>query len=140
MRHETCGLLIKIIHDSVRKRLDNSLREKDLTLAQVRVLMALGEGEGDPKPLKELERRFQVAQSTIVGIISRLETKGFVDGYTAPDDNRVKLVKLTPDGEKFREANIKEVEEMEERLLSHLTEAEQHEFQRMLRIVYENVR
>ena len=140
MRHETCGLLIKIIHDAVRKRLDNSLREKDLTLAQVRVLMELGENGGETKPLKELERRFQVAQSTIVGIISRLEAKGFVEGHTAPDDNRVKMVKLTEDGEKFREASIREVIEMEERLLSRLTETEQQEFLRMLRAVYDSIR
>ena len=140
MRHETCGLLIKMIHDSVRKRLDNSLREKDLTLAQVRVLMELGGNSSEAKSLKELERRFRVAQSTIVGIISRLEAKGFVQGFTAPDDNRVKLVKLTPDGEKFREANIREVEEMEEKLVSNLTEFEQQDFLRMLRTVYESIR
>ena len=140
MKHETCGLLIKQIHDTVRKHLDNSLREKELTLAQVRVLMELGEGEGYTKSLKELERRFNFAQSTIVGIVCRLEAKGFVQGFAAPGDNRVKLVKLTPEGEKFREASIREVEEMEERLISCLTEAEQQDFLRMLRAVHGNIK
>ena len=139
MRPETCGLLIKKIHDAVRKNLDNSLRDKDLTLAQIHVLMVLGDDGANAMPLKELERRFRVAQSTIVGIISRLEAKGFVQGSTDPDDNRVKLVELTPEGEKFREANIREVEEMENRLMSRLTEQEKQEFLRMLRDVYESV-
>ena len=140
MQHDTCGLLIKKIHDAMRKRMDNSLREKDLTLTQIHILMALGDDGGDAKSLKELERRFHVAQSTIVGVISRLEAKGFVQGFTAPDDNRVKIVKLTTEGKKFREANIREVEEMEKRMLAHLTEEEQHSFLDMLRGLYENIR
>ena len=139
MQKDSCGLMIKKIHEAVRKRVDNSLREKDLTLTQIHVLMVLGGEGGEAKSLKELERRFQVAQSTIVGIIGRLETKGFVQGFTAPDDNRVKLVKLTPEGERFREANIKEVEEMEQRLLSNLTNEEKEEFLRMLLLVYDSV-
>ena len=140
MKSDSCGRLIKQIHDAVRKHADNSLREKDLTLTQVRVLIELGDDNESAKPLKELERRFGVAQSTIAGIVDRLETKGFIAGFTDQDDNRVKLVKLTPEGGKFRETSIREIEKMERRLLSRLTEAEQHDFLRMLRMVYDSIR
>ena len=49
--------------------------------------------------MKELERKFCVAQSTVAGIISRLEQKGFVEAFGDASDKRIKLVHITPDGE-----------------------------------------
>jgi DNA-binding MarR family transcriptional regulator len=140
MRHENCGVLIKQIHDAVSKRVNNTLRENGLTLSQMRLLMELGEGGGAAKPLKELERLFGVAQSTIAGIVGRLEAKGFVAGFTAPDDNRVKLVKLTLAGEQLRENNMRTIERMENRMIAGLTETERLEFMRALRVVCKNVK
>jgi DNA-binding MarR family transcriptional regulator len=132
--------MIKHIHDAVGKHANNDLRERGLTLTQVRVLMELGENDGEAMPLKELERRFNVAQSTIVGIILRLEAKGLAEGFTAPDDNRVKLVRLTAAGEQFRESNARTIDEMDNRMTAGLTEAERLIFLRILRTVYENVK
>ncbi len=140
MQRDTCGILIKQIHDAVGKHINNALREKGLTLAQVRVLMELGDDGGIAKSLKELERRFHVSQPTVVGIVSRLEAKGLVRGFSNPEDNRVKLVRLTPEGERFREANMREIEEMEKHMLNRLTEAEQQDFLRMLRTVYNTIK
>lgn len=140
MQRETCAVLIKQIHDAVGKHVNNALREKDLTMAQVRVLMELGDDDGTAKSLKELERRFRVAQPTVVGVVRRLEAKGLVRGFSDPEDNRVKLVKLTPEGERFREANMREIEEMEKQLLSPLTEEEQRDFLRILRTVYNSIK
>ncbi len=140
MKRESCGLLIKQIHDAVGKHVNNMLREKDLTLAQVRVLMELGNSGGAAVPLKTLERRFHVAQPTVVGVVRRLEAKGLVEGFPDPEDSRVKLVRLTPEGDKFREDNMRAIEETEKRLLSNLTEAEQRELLRMLRTVYDNIK
>ncbi len=140
MKRETCGMLIKQIHDTVGKHVNNELREKGLTLSQVRILMELGDDSGGAMPLKELERRFHVSQPTIVGIVRRLEEKGLVQGFSVPEDNRVKLVNLTPDGEKFRETNMRAIEEMEKQLLSRLTETQQQDFLRMLRTVYDSIK
>jgi DNA-binding MarR family transcriptional regulator len=140
MQRDTCGMLIKQIHDAVGKQANNELREKDLTLSQVRILMELGDDGGGAKSLKELERRFHVSQPTIVGIVRRLEEKGLVQGFTDPEDNRVKLVNLSLDGEKFRETNMCAIEVMEKRLLSRLTETEQRDFLRMLRTVYDSIK
>ena len=52
----------------------------------------------------------------------------------------MKIVKLTPDGEKFRETNACAIDEMEKKLLSRLAETEQRDFLRMLRTVYESVK
>ncbi|MDR1589747.1 MAG: MarR family transcriptional regulator [Oscillospiraceae bacterium] len=140
MRRETCGNLIKQIHDAVGKRVNNLLREDGLTFTQIRVLMELGEHGGEAVSLKELERLFHVAQPTIVGTVRRLEAKGLVEGFISPEDNRVKLVKLTESGGQFREANMRAIDEMENRLTSALTESERLEFLRMLRTVHESIK
>ena len=140
MQRDTCGILIKKIHDAVCRHVNNALREKGLTLAQVRVLMELGADGGTAKPLKELERRFHVAQPTVAGVVHRLEAKGLVRSCSNPEDNRVKLVRLTPEGEVFRNSNMREIEEMEKRLVKHLTEREQQELLRLLHSVYDNIK
>jgi DNA-binding MarR family transcriptional regulator len=140
MQRENYGLLIKQIHDAVGKRANNALRADGLTLTQMRVLTELGENGGGAMPLKELERRFGVAQSTVVGIVRRLEAKGFLYGFTDPEDNRVKLVGLTPAGEQFHENSAQAINEMETRMTARLTEAERRDLLRMLRTVYENVK
>ena len=49
--------------------------------------------------MKEIERHFQVAQSTVAGIVVRLERKGFVEAAGDRSDRRIKLVRLTAEGE-----------------------------------------
>ena len=75
------GQLIKLLHDRLEKQANNTLREKDLTLMQISVLIELQNAEQERRSMKELERRFCVAQSTVAGIISRLEQKGFVEAF-----------------------------------------------------------
>ena len=93
------GQLIKLLHDRLEKQANNTLRGKDLTMMQISVLMELQEAEQKQRSMKELERKFCVAQSTVAGIISRLEQKGFVEAFGDASDKRIKLVHITPDGE-----------------------------------------
>ena len=49
--------------------------------------------------MKELEHYFQIAQSTVVGIVSRLEKKELVEAFGDSSDKRIKVVHITPSGE-----------------------------------------
>lgn len=93
------GFCIKQIHDRLEKHANNAMRENGLTMMQVSVLMTLREAEDKMLSMKELERCFGVAQSTVAGIISRLEQKGFVEAVGDMTDRRIKLVRITPAGE-----------------------------------------
>jgi len=118
------GIMIKQLHDELEKQANNTLRPQDLTLAQVRVLMELSATAEKQMSLKELERRLHVAQSTAAGIIIRLEQKGFVNSFGSNDDRRIKMVRLTPTGEQCCKNADQDMIEIEERLLSALTESE----------------
>ncbi len=93
------GLLIKQIHDCLEKKSNNALRSRDLTMMQVSVLLELQTAPEKRLSMKELERHFQIAQSTVAGIISRLEQKGFVEALGDATDKRIKLVHITTAGE-----------------------------------------
>ena len=94
------GFCIKQIHDRMEKRANNAMRSSGMTMMQVSVLVVLQEADEKQMSMKELERHFGVAQSTVVGIVSRLEQKGFVEALGDASDKRVKRVRLTAAGEK----------------------------------------
>ena len=134
-----CGALIKQIHDELEKQANALLRQQDLTLSQMNVLMELEAVPGHQLSLKELEGLLHVAQSTAAGIVVRLEQKGFVKSLTDASDRRVKKVAITPAGMaccKNAEAHIKN---MEDHLLCGLTEPEKILFRDLLEKVFQGI-
>ena len=123
-----CGGLIKQISDEMRKKANNAIRSYNITLAQLGALIELERAPDGQRSLKELEKLLHVAQSTAAGIIARLEQKGFVQGFEATDDRRVKLVRITPDGQACVHNSLQKRNVAEEELLGGLTEAEQKQF------------
>ena len=120
------GQLIKLLHDRLEKQANNTLRGKDLTMMQISVLMELQEAEQKQRSMKELERKFCVAQSTVAGIISRLEQKGFVEAFGDASDKRIKLVHITPDGEACARKLTGYMAEAEQIFLAWIFEDESH--------------
>ena len=93
-----CGLLMKQIHDEMRKNANNALRPQGITLVQLDALTKLDQAPEGQRSLKELEQILHVAQSTAAGIVARLEQKGLAEGFGDAGDRRVKRVKITPAG------------------------------------------
>ena len=134
------GQLIKLLHDRLERRANNTLRGKDLTMMQVAVLMELQEAEQKQRSMKELERKFCVAQSTVAGIISRLEQKNFVEAFGDASDKRIKLVHITPDGEVCCQEAAGYMEQAEQTLLQGFSEEEKKMFNLLLTRAAENMR
>lgn len=131
----SCGALIKQIHDELEKNANNAMREQDITMTQCVTLVALHTAAEQQLSLKELERLLHVAQSTAAGIVTRLEQKGLVVSFGSPEDRRIKLVRLTLAGvERCRMAE-QNMLQAEEKLLSGLTETERSIFLSLLRKV-----
>ncbi|MGN0733788.1 MAG: MarR family winged helix-turn-helix transcriptional regulator [Emergencia sp.] len=134
------AFLIKKIHDGLEKHANNTLRSKELTMMQVAVLMSLRESESGQLSMKEIEREFHVAQSTVAGIVSRLEQKGLVEAYTDSRDKRVKLVHITSSGELCCRETEVHMREGEELLNKGLTEEEKEKLHELLLKAAENVK
>lgn len=130
------GEFLKPINDEMRKKVNNALRPQGLTSTQLTTLMELNKEPEKRWPLKELEEILHVAQSTAAGIISRLEQKGLAEGVADSEDQRVKLVKITPEGVALVQISKQGMRQAEEELLSNLTETERE----ILYILLEKIR
>lgn len=131
----SCGALIKQIHDELEKNANNAMRIQNITIAQCVALVVLHGAPEQQMSLKELERQLHVAQSTAAGVVARLEQKELVESFGSPEDRRIKIVRLTPAGvERCRMAE-QNMQEAEENLLSGLTETERSIFLSLLKKV-----
>jgi len=135
-----CGELIKRINDIIEKKANNNLNKEDITVSQFKMLIRLNETSDGSFTLKELEKYFGVAQSTIAGIASRLEKKQLVYGYTDSADRRIKHIKITDAGRAMCINARISMEENERHLLSVLTEDEQHRLHELLYKIYNAIR
>ena len=135
-KNDLCGALIKKVHDEIEKKANALLRQQDLTLSQMNVLMELEANPNHQLSLKELEGLLHVAQSTAAGIVVRLEQKGFVSSFADENDRRIKMVSITPSGMICCKNAASDVTCMESQLLSGLTEAEKILFRDLLEKVF----
>lgn len=133
------GLLLKKINESMARRANVNLMKHDLTFAQMHVLVRLYDTPGRTLCLKALEGCFQLAQSTVAGLASRLEKKGLVAYVPDPADKRVKRIRLTDKGVACCEEGWENICRTRRLLVSRLTEEEQQELHRLLEVVYQSI-
>ena len=134
-----CGLLMKQIHDEMRKNANNALRPQGITPVQLDALTKLDQAPEGQRSLKELEQILHVAQSTAAGIVARLEQKGLVEGFGDAGDRRVKRVKITPAGGECVRSALHHRAEAEAKLFSGLTETERDIFYTLLKKVRDSL-
>jgi DNA-binding MarR family transcriptional regulator len=79
-----------------------------------------------------LAGKLEVDRSTMVDLVDRLETAGFVERRPDPDDRRARLIHLTPRGRKALTAGIEASDEVEAQFLAALSATDQRTFRRAL--------
>lgn len=88
------GMLIKQISFQLRTLADQDLKASDLTWSQAHLLRHLVRNGGSMSQ-KEIEKEMEITHPTVVGLVKRLEAKGFVESSTSKEDHRVKIVCVT---------------------------------------------
>ena len=101
LRMLTCTTLIE---GEVRRRLREHF---DVTLPRFDLLAQLDRAP-DGMTLGELSRRMMVTNGNITGLVDRLVEQGLIRRKPAPNDRRVQIVSLTPEGRRFFRAMAKE--------------------------------
>jgi MarR family transcriptional regulator, organic hydroperoxide resistance regulator len=103
--HAEAWSLLQELMRGQRGRLASIAADFDLAPAQVRALGALEPGR--PCPMSDLAQALRCDNSNVTGIVDRLEARGLVARRTGERDRRVKMVEVTPAGDRLR-ARVRE--------------------------------
>lgn len=115
------GIIIKRTNEMLKWCIDTSLQENDLTHVQAHLLRILHGAEGQSMTFKELENQLAIAQSTVVGLVTRLEKKELVESFRDVSDKRVKRLRLTEKGVQHCEIAHQSAQSMDQLLVSDMT-------------------
>ena len=87
----------------------------------------------------QLKDHLQLSQSTVAGLIARLESKGLIEKTVDQEDARKAILMPTKQGKNLEEP-LKEIAlETQQFLVEGMSEAEQAEFIRLLMIALDNM-
>lgn len=134
------GFLLKVIQENADRHANQIFKPVDLTSSQVRVLKFLRERGKEKTSQKEIEEYLQVSHPTVVGIVQRLEHKGFVRTEFDGEDKRKKYVYLTQKENELYEQMRNSHDTMENLLTKDMTAHQIEQLRELLTMVYENVK
>lgn len=132
------GYLLKQITDKIKISADASFKEKNLTLAQARVLQYVM-SKGGKTTQKSIEDHLDVSHPTVVGIVSRMEKSGYLVSHIDQEDKRNKIVEVTEQAVFISHELEEDRMAQEEKLLRGLTKEETEELYRILCMIRQNV-
>lgn len=101
-----------------------------VTPVQYALLFQLWEKDGQTS--NELGKRLLLDSATITGIIDRLEQNGLIERRTDANDRRTKLIFLTEKGKTLEKPLKRQMDEMNEEVLSGLRDEEIQWFKEIL--------
>lgn len=90
--------LVFTAQQKLKTYLNNTLNSEGVTVtpAQAAILFLLREKDG--QSMSELSHVLSMDNSTVTGLVDRLQKSGLVTRRANPDDRRVSLIRITPQG------------------------------------------
>lgn len=136
MQFKTAALMVKL-GNAVTYYRNLKMQDMDLTSVQSDVIIAALRTPGITA--SQLKEELQLSQSTVAGIIARLDQKGLITKTTDSADARKGILNLTPQGQALEEGLKQIALKTQQALVEGMSEAEQEEFSRLLQIALDNM-
>lgn len=134
MQLEECvNYLLTTAQHSVFLKMTEKLSVFDLTPVQYAVLYCLW--ENDKKSPKEIAERLKLENSTISGILERMEKKGLIKRMISKEDRRFIQIMLTEKGAALEEDVLAAVDEVNEEVMSVFSKEECENLKTQLRVL-----
>ncbi len=127
--------LIKLINNSFQSKINNRLKDGNLTNSQAEVLLyTLKQNKKDLEVNQiDIQNNFNLTNPTVTGILNRLEEKRFIKRTVSKKNARFKSIIITEFGIKELEYGKKEIDKLETEFLSNLTEEEKIVLNKLLK-------
>ena len=120
MAEKKLGFLIGDLFYTYTNYMNNALKEMDITISQARVLLVLAKNDG--VSIDFLANKTNIGKSSITKSVKILEKKEFLTKEIDPEDNRKKIIRITPKGKEIQKSAVKTNEEIENKLNSQIGE------------------
>ena len=134
MQLEECvNYLLTTAQHSVFLKMTEKLSVFDLTPVQYAVLYCLW--ENNKKSPKEIAERLKLENSTISGILERMEKKGLIKRMISKEDRRFIQIMLTEKGAALEEDVLAAVDEVNEEVMSVFSKEECENLKTQLRLL-----
>lgn len=134
MQLEECvNYLLTTAQHSVFLKMTEKLSVFDITPVQYAVLYCLW--ENDKRSPKEIAERLKLENSTISGILERMEKKGLIERSISKEDRRYIQVMLTEKGANLKDAVLTAVEEVNNEVMSVFSDKDREMLKSWLRLL-----
>ena len=134
MQLEECvNYLLTTAQHSVFLKMTEKLSVFDLTPVQYAVLYCLW--ENDKKSPKEIAERLKLENSTISGILERMEKKGLIKRMISKEDRRFIQIMLTEKGAVLEKDVLAAVDKVNEEVMSVFSTEECENLKTQLRVL-----
>ena len=115
------------------------LHKEPRIFTQDRILSYLLGRQDEPTIQKDIEDFFEIRHPTVIGILQRMESKGFIVSSVDPADKRQRLIRATQSASDLAEKIEKHREEIEDRMAEGMSKDELEELKVLLYKIYKNI-
>ena len=137
-KNNEIGYLIHKIDTKLKANLDQELSRHDLTFSHSLVihLLRLNGGQLSQKALQDL---MKVSHPTVVGLVQRLESNGYVKTEIDENDKRYKIVTLCDIADEFKKDMMRSKERFDKKMFQDLPQEKLDALYQILQKMYENI-
>ena len=114
------------------------MQQRDITSSQSDVIRYILKHREQPVSAGDLMKQLGLSPSTMAGLLKRLENKSLIIRKTDQNDARKIIIMPTEEGLALEDYLKETAAQTEEILLRGMTQAEQDEFYRLLKIALQN--
>ncbi|MEE1117365.1 MAG: MarR family winged helix-turn-helix transcriptional regulator [Methanosphaera sp.] len=112
------------------KYIITQLTDDDITRSELPFLLRIRFGEKTTQ--KELVELFKVSEGYTAKILRKFEDKNYIKRYENPDNHRIKIVKLTPEGIEITDKYIEYIRDWENKVTSNMSPEEVQTLKKLL--------
>ncbi|QAY60364.1 MarR family transcriptional regulator [Microbacterium protaetiae] len=136
---ERLTVAIRTLGFAQRGAADDWVRESGLTRQQGFTLGYIEEHQHRGVIARELSEVSGTTPAAVAGLLQGLEDRGYITRTPSPDDSRVKLLNITPEGSRLIEGFDEQMRSAQERLFSALSIDEQDQLLALLeRLIHDS--
>lgn len=132
------GFYFKKIFQIMEKNMNKKLEKIDLTNSQASILIYLYKNK-EIVNQRDIERKFELTNPTVNGILNRLENKGFIKRTISMKDARNKEIHLTEKSISLINEMRNEAKQLEKEMIAGISKEELNIFKEVLKKVFNNL-